>query len=282
MTEISVLLSLRQKSSERKRKRGGGKKLEQNHLELEKTFSNKSKKTEKPANEDLDDDRFADADNLDCGDSGSEINEVVSYEWRKFHETVSKNLHQLYYVDSVLKILFVQIDLFVQNLRPETSRPRNSSAFPLFCLPLYSLLSSKKQQRIFEPVPDGHRLVLHVYFDYRINNFRIDEFFVARFFPILTFLHFKSLMLLVHVSFGILQDVRNCNERSRNIADYSRCSICCRQWSWKEASLWSCNWCFSISCKLDLASISRSEGWTRWTCSTWWSLQVSLLELFFS
>lgn len=42
----------------------------------------------------------------------------------------------------------------------ESACPRNPLAPPLFCLPLYSLLSSKKQQRIFEPVPDGHRLVV--------------------------------------------------------------------------------------------------------------------------
>ncbi|VBB30933.1 unnamed protein product [Acanthocheilonema viteae] len=95
-------------------------KLERNKLELKKTVSNKSKKTEKSVKDELTEDRFADADNLDCDDSGSEIHEV--------------------------------------NFCPEASRTQNSSTLPLFCLPLYSLLSSKKQQRIFEPTPDGHRM----------------------------------------------------------------------------------------------------------------------------
>ncbi|EFO25661.2 DEAD/DEAH box helicase [Loa loa] len=96
-----------------------GKKLKQSQLELKKATSNQSKKAGKSADEDLADNRFADADNLDCGDPGSEISE---------------------------------------NLRPEGPCPRHSLALPLFCLPLYSLLSSKKQQRIFEPAPDGHRM----------------------------------------------------------------------------------------------------------------------------
>uniref|UniRef100_A0A8R1Y2T5 RNA helicase n=1 Tax=Onchocerca volvulus TaxID=6282 RepID=A0A8R1Y2T5_ONCVO len=111
--------TIRQKTYKRKKKKVGEEKLKQNQLELGKTIPNKSKRIEKPADEEQTDDRFADAD-LDCGDSGSEMDEL--------------------------------------NFCPEASRPRNSSALPLFCLPLYSLLSSKKQQRIFEPVPDGHRM----------------------------------------------------------------------------------------------------------------------------
>ncbi|CAG9533777.1 unnamed protein product [Cercopithifilaria johnstoni] len=125
--EVMVLLkwlveryTIRQKSCKRKGKRVGGEKLKQNKLELKKKVLNRSKTTEKSADEELTDDRFADADNFDCDDTGSEINEV--------------------------------------SFCPETSRPPNSSVLPLFCLPLYSLLSSKKQQRIFEPTPDGHRM----------------------------------------------------------------------------------------------------------------------------
>ncbi|MCP9258257.1 putative ATP-dependent RNA helicase rha-2 [Dirofilaria immitis] len=87
--------------------------------QLEMEEMNKLEKIEKAADERLDDDRFVDAD-LDCGDSDSEISEF--------------------------------------NFCPAASGPRNSSAPPLFCLPLYSLLSSKKQQRIFEPTPNGHRM----------------------------------------------------------------------------------------------------------------------------
>uniref|UniRef100_A0A0R3S0K4 RNA helicase n=1 Tax=Elaeophora elaphi TaxID=1147741 RepID=A0A0R3S0K4_9BILA len=112
--------AIRKKNCKSKGKRIGGEKLKQDQLELGETVSNESKKTEKSADDELTDDRFVDADNMDCGDFDSEIDEV--------------------------------------DFCPEASRPRNSSTPPLFCLPLYSLLSSKKQQRIFEPTPDGHRM----------------------------------------------------------------------------------------------------------------------------
>ncbi|VDN04334.1 unnamed protein product [Thelazia callipaeda] len=81
-------------------------------------FPQKLTKAEDTEDEELNDDRFADADNLDCIDSDFEDN----------------NMNRI-----------------------KDFCARNPSS-PLFCLPLYSLLSSKKQQRIFEPVPDGHRM----------------------------------------------------------------------------------------------------------------------------
>uniref|UniRef100_A0A914EEH4 RNA helicase n=1 Tax=Acrobeloides nanus TaxID=290746 RepID=A0A914EEH4_9BILA len=44
-------------------------------------------------------------------------------------------------------------ELFENNLPPPPAE-----IAPLYCLPLYSLLSSEKQRRVFEPVPDGCRL----------------------------------------------------------------------------------------------------------------------------
>lgn len=76
---LHVLSWLRQKTYKRKKKKVGEEKLKQNQLELGKTIPNKSKRIEKPADEEQTDDRFADAD-LDCGDSGSEMDELVSYE----------------------------------------------------------------------------------------------------------------------------------------------------------------------------------------------------------
>lgn len=74
---------MRQKSCEKKKRRDGRKKLKQNQLKLEKTISSKLKKDEKSADDDLAEDRFADADHLDCGDSDSEINEIVSCKLKK-------------------------------------------------------------------------------------------------------------------------------------------------------------------------------------------------------
>ncbi|VDO36071.1 unnamed protein product, partial [Brugia timori] len=142
--------AIRQKSCEKKKRRDGRKKLKQNQLKLEKTISSKLKKDEKSADDDLAEDRFADADNLDCGDSDSEINEI--------------------------------------NLHPEVLRPPSSSIPPLFCLPLYSLLSSKKQQRIFEPVPDGHRFVFLHYLNYRLNSLPVNFLYMA--FPIVAYIVF--------------------------------------------------------------------------------------------
>ncbi|VDK21592.1 unnamed protein product [Anisakis simplex] len=36
--------------------------------------------------------------------------------------------------------------------------PPPANISPLYCLPLYSLLSSEKQRKVFEPIPDGCRL----------------------------------------------------------------------------------------------------------------------------
>lgn len=79
--------------------------MKQNKLELEKISSNKSKKAEKSADDDLTDDRFADADNLDGDDSNSEISEV-SYKWNL------KEIEEISISFILLTCIFMQKDFF--------------------------------------------------------------------------------------------------------------------------------------------------------------------------
>lgn len=38
-----------------------------------------------------------------------------------------------------------------------TSQDTNKKKIPLFCLPLYSMMPSFLQRRVFEPIPEGQR-----------------------------------------------------------------------------------------------------------------------------
>uniref|UniRef100_A0A915PYB9 RNA helicase n=1 Tax=Setaria digitata TaxID=48799 RepID=A0A915PYB9_9BILA len=130
--------AIREKSCKRKGRKTGEKNLKQTQQEEKKTISKELKTIKKSADEELPDDRFADGDNLDCGYSDSEINEAASYA----NASKSSMKQQAKFYD----------------FRLEAPRQRSSSALPLFCLPLYSMLSSKKQHRVFGPVPDGCRM----------------------------------------------------------------------------------------------------------------------------